>query len=104
MIMQMTNYFAQAERSDAFWHRVRELSEVAMDNGPWKAARAASDLFWASEAGQKLHAYALENFGYQGYPDAMVMLMKEALWENESRDYDEAVLAAVAQVTAEGLS
>jgi hypothetical protein len=102
--MQGTNYFVQAKYSDAFWSRVAVLADTAMDNGPWKAARAASDLFWASEAGQKLKAYGLENFGFQGYPDAEALLMKEALWANEDRDYTEAVLVAVSLAAAEGLS
>jgi hypothetical protein len=103
-IVQTTNYFAQTDHSDAFWSHVAVLADTAMDNGPWKAARAASDLFWASEAGQKLKAYGLENFGFQGYPDAEALLMKEALWANEDRDYTAAVLASVEQARAEGLS
>lgn len=101
--METTNYFVQAENSDAFWRRVAALSGASMDNGPWKAARAASDLFWASPDGQALKDYGLENMGFQGYPDAMALLMKGALWENESRDYETAVLAAAEQARKEGL-
>lgn len=89
--------------SREFWNRVAVLSDAAMDNGPWKGAKAASDLFWASEDGQALKAYGLENFGFQGYPDAMALLMKEALWANEDRDYTAAVLTAVEQAKSEGL-